>query len=1324
MKKVLSLIISIALCLAVCAPAFAADDTDNISLAGNLKITTPTIADGVVTVIIENIVDEAAQAVLVVAGYDESGLLIDANIASKPVGATRDEIFTAEIPENSASAKAFIWNNVDDMVPLAPVTEFDNPFSGGGEDEPHTITDEYYVRAISVPSSAHQQSASISSSSAGNGTNNIKVASGHGNHIELPINAPSQGSFELSFDVAAASTSAFVRFYGGESGSFTSENCTSVKVTGSSATMKNGKTRTDSEHYMGGLYLYADSGIYALADEKAQSAGTKLGSCGKNKWYRIVVNYDYDTQTFTYSAYQHGNTYNENADEVTTEGNLMGTASVKSAKNLPFNLLQLNFHNGGDKFIDNILLRYSSNLTPDSSDKAQIELPKASIIGADQIIRPASGTAEKVYVCGETIQTYTWSLGGEYAGVSINSDTGALTVSDEAAIGKIKVKVTSTSDPTNFAEQEVYICDEYYRREGLMDEHADELGDSLDVDVSGLVNYSKGVDFSVTRKLGDGTVTTAKRTANADGIINVPITGVDGIEITPNYRFDFGTTKPVSGYIGVPGNTVYNPKGNIYGFSKTLSNSSGSAGNGDKELKAHFVDFGSNNVGFKVDLPDGLYDFTFYKAASGRAHIWVNGLLVGSNVDMSDSASSGRSPSGATYTAKDVKVSGGCATITMSEKSRAIGAVDIIRKSDWAKRPTHVYVGGDSTVCSYYPLANITSTGGIYKTGWGQVFDKFISDELVVDNLAVSGTDAKYCYDNLYPTVLENGRPGDYFLMQYGINDGSGGSYVTTEQMVDYLTKMVAGCREKGIIPVLVTPQNSYSRWGSVGDWEKPDGNSAKVAAIRELAQSLDTLLIDNAALSAEWFGMVGKEYTGLNYNLSSNGTIVDKLHMSYVGSMKIAELCATSIFDQAEEGKTTSTGESFAGLKTNPKTSYDFTYTDQNGTSQTITVNNVGTTSASESDYLYNFSFGSGTASDGSVRVSAADTYNYSIGYGFTTTSQTDKANCVEGDLMSFKVNGEEGANYTVTITYQGLLATEVIDGTSDKYIGSLHELDDKTAAGTATFVVPCVDGALDFSFPTSVTKRASKNSTITSGATAQIYSLAIKKNAQNTAAEKPSLYIIGDSTASNGSSSTSWGQVAQNFTDVFKIENRGTGGRTATGYYQEGRLDNILNTLCPGDYVTINMGINGTTDMQTTLQYYVNAIKQRGGIPIILTCTPHGCVSSYANKYNSSTQTFSANRNSESSDQILTSLAQSNNLELINVGKLADEKFTSLCKEARDAIKPNSTSADTEAWATGEAVAQNIIANYVDHNHYKEPVANIIAPLILEKAEAIYNK
>lgn len=75
------------------------------------------------------------------------------------------------------------------------------------------------------------------------------------------------------------------------------------------------------------------------------------------------------------------------------------------------------------------------------------------------------------------------------------------------------------------------------------------------------------------------------------------------------------------------------------------------------------------------------------------------------------------------------------------------------------------------------------------------------------------------------------------------------------------------------------------------------------------------------------------------------------------------------------------------------------------------------------------------------------------------------------------------------------------------------------------------------------------------------------------------PTLFIAGDSTATTGNPThRGWGAVLIDYFDTSKLNliNRAVGGRSFRSFTREGRWDQIVNHLKPGDFVIIEFGHN----------------------------------------------------------------------------------------------------------------------------------------------------
>lgn len=136
-----------------------------------------------------------------------------------------------------------------------------------------------------------------------------------------------------------------------------------------------------------------------------------------------------------------------------------------------------------------------------------------------------------------------------------------------------------------------------------------------------------------------------------------------------------------------------------------------------------------------------------------------------------------------------------------------------------------------------------------------------------------------------------------------------------------------------------------------------------------------------------------------------------------------------------------------------------------------------------------------------------------------------------------------------------------------------------------------------------------------------------------------KQRIYLVSDSTVQTYEPifypQTGWGEVFCRFfgslereeesvcsypqarvyvTDRAVVENRSIGGRSSRSFYEEGKWDEVLEQICPGDYVFVQWGHNDNTAVRPNryvpaegfepwLQYYVDGTRQRGGVCVLVT-------------------------------------------------------------------------------------------------------------------------
>lgn len=91
-------------------------------------------------------------------------------------------------------------------------------------------------------------------------------------------------------------------------------------------------------------------------------------------------------------------------------------------------------------------------------------------------------------------------------------------------------------------------------------------------------------------------------------------------------------------------------------------------------------------------------------------------------------------------------------------------------------------------------------------------------------------------------------------------------------------------------------------------------------------------------------------------------------------------------------------------------------------------------------------------------------------------------------------------------------------------------------------------------------------------------IFLLSILAFGQKIDPNKPTLFIVGDSTVNNsGEGMKGWGNViGEHFNDKINIANRARGGRSSRTFYTEGLWQKVFEEFKSGDFVLIQFGHN----------------------------------------------------------------------------------------------------------------------------------------------------
>lgn len=387
-------------------------------------------------------------------------------------------------------------------------------------------------------------------------------------------------------------------------------------------------------------------------------------------------------------------------------------------------------------------------------------------------------------------------------------------------------------------------------------------------------------------------------------------------------KFDFGTPgSPVApGAIAVTEQTAYG-KATGYGWGDASKVTSGDAGYADPTMRdyckvAHGRAGGAIDTAtpsptpFYVDLPNGTYKITVASApaAAGqtsRLSVWAEG---GPELVLSTNKAAGVTGS-FTINVKDGRLtleffnSLDRVETTDPNTWAVVQGVTVERVPEDPNRKPVIYVASDSTAAKYAP--------SVYPfTGWGDRLDRFLTDDVVVDDRAVAGASSKSFYERGWLRNIANRiKPGDYLFIMFAINDSADDlpTYPATKRKTSpasdfkaYMRQYVNVARSNGATPIFITSQTkrSYDMYGrfsnSVGGWPQ---------AMRELGAELEVPVVDLNAKSIVYLDSIGVEASKQVYFYVEPGKYPgwpngasDYIHLQDFGATQYARLIMQGI--------------------------------------------------------------------------------------------------------------------------------------------------------------------------------------------------------------------------------------------------------------------------------------------------------------------------------------------------------------------------------------------------------------------------------------------
>lgn len=201
-----------------------------------------------------------------------------------------------------------------------------------------------------------------------------------------------------------------------------------------------------------------------------------------------------------------------------------------------------------------------------------------------------------------------------------------------------------------------------------------------------------------------------------------------------------------------------------------------------------------------------------------------------------------------------------------------------------------LFLAGDSTVTDqpFEPAAS-----------WGQMLPYFFtaplfSGDIAIANHAESGETMKsFIMAGRFAKVLEQMKPGDYLLIQFGHNDQKKHwpqTYVeamTTYK--EYLRVFIAEAKLRGATPVLITSmqRRTFDQQGKI-----VNSHGQYPQAVREVAEEQNVALIDLDKMSTQLYETLGTDKAPLAFNDGGK----DATHHNNYGAYQLAQAVVTGL--------------------------------------------------------------------------------------------------------------------------------------------------------------------------------------------------------------------------------------------------------------------------------------------------------------------------------------------------------------------------------------------------------------------------------------------
>ncbi|PPK97767.1 fibronectin type 3 domain-containing protein [Kineococcus xinjiangensis] len=368
-------------------------------------------------------------------------------------------------------------------------------------------------------------------------------------------------------------------------------------------------------------------------------------------------------------------------------------------------------------------------------------------------------------------------------------------------------------------------------------------------------------------------------------------------------------------------------------------------------------------------------------------------------------------------------------------------------------------------------------------------------------------------------------------------------------------------------------------------------------------------------------------------------------------------------------------------------------------------------------------FDLGSGALAPGATRLDATSAYTAEERAGFVDVRDVTATDRKTSDPLrsDFVTVGDTelvvdlpNGDYTVS-----LVAGDP-SGATDIALTAEQMAKVQQTAKTAgeflemSFDIALVDGQLNLEF---------------AGTAANLASLVITRKAEDQAGDEPTVWVTGDSTVQTYTADyapqAGWGQMIGRFlSDDVTVTNKAIGGRSSKNFISQGRLDEVLLNVRPGDYLFAQFGHNDNTkgvddryaapaDYAEYLRTFVEGARQRGATPVLVTPVSRRSFDATTGKANVSFPAYveAAAALAAETGTPLVDLSASSRAYLDEIGAEAAKSVFLHVPAGVYPNRPNGTSDDTHFQEYGAIQMARLVAR---------DVAELDVPLAAQVVEA----